>query len=224
MPVIRPCRLFLFDLDGTLIDSKADIALALNLALARMNLPPLSMDKVSEFVGEGVQKLIERALRQLTGTSSNPALIQSAAVFFQSEYETHLLDSTHLIDGAGEAINRLDWASLAVVTNKPARFARSILKGLGIEDRFCSIVGGDSAPLRKPDPQPLLMAMASCGAKPSETVMVGDSAIDVLAGKAAGVWTCGVVGGFRSRKELEAAGCDRIISSLVELADLFCPA
>jgi phosphoglycolate phosphatase len=222
MPLVRPCRLFLFDLDGTLIDSKADIALALNLALARMKLPALSMDRVSEFVGEGVQKLVQRSLLELTSASPDPGLIQSAAVSFQSEYEKHLLDSTHLIDGAREAIDRLHWASLAVVTNKPSRFARSILKGLGIEDRFCSIVGGDSASLRKPDPQPLLMAMACCGAAPSESVMVGDSAIDILAGKAAGVMTCGVVGGFRSREELEESGCDRIISSLMELPDLFC--
>jgi len=218
-----PCRLFLFDLDGTLIDSKSDIARALNLALIRMDLPPLPISKVGDFVGDGVQKLVQRTLREVGGAEPESEQVRIAVNFYQQEYEAHLLDSTHLYEGVKQALDRLYWASLAVVTNKPEHFSRRILEGLGVGDRFCAILGGDSIPQRKPDPAPLLKAMAQCGAAPSETVMVGDSAVDVRAGKAAGVFTCGVTGGFRSREELEAAGCDLIVSSLSELADHFCP-
>jgi phosphoglycolate phosphatase len=218
-----PCRLFLFDLDGTLIDSKADIAHALNLALIRLGFPPLPMSKVMDFVGEGVQKLVQRALREVAGCDPDSEQVRIAVNLYQQEYESHLLDSTCLYDGVREALDRLPWASLAVVTNKPEQFSRRILEELGVGDRFCAILGGDSIPQRKPDPAPLLKAMAQCGAVPSETVMVGDSAVDVCAGKAAGIFTCGVTGGFRSREELEAAGCDLIVSSLSELADHFLP-
>jgi phosphoglycolate phosphatase len=218
-----PCRLFLFDLDGTLIDSKSDIALSLNLALNRMGLRPLSMSKVGDFVGDGVQKLIQRTLREVTGRDPEKEAVRIAMRLYQQEYEAHLLDSTRLYDGVTEALDHLWWASFAVVTNKPERYSRRILDGLGVGKRFRAIVGGDSIQQRKPDPAPLLEAMVQCGASPSDTVMVGDSAVDVCAGKAAQVFTCGVIGGFRGRTELESAGCDLILSSFVELADYFCP-
>ncbi len=219
----HPCRLFLFDLDGTLIDSRADIACALNAALARMNLPPLPVSRVADFVGDGVQKLIQRTLSEIEGQAPNHEAVQSAAHMYLEEYEAHLLDSTRLYDGVGEALRRLWWASFAVVTNKPERFSRRILEGLGIADRFCAIIGGDSMPERKPDPAPLFKAMALCGASPAEAVMVGDSPVDIRAGKAAGVFTCGVIGGFRGRAELESARCDLILSSFAELPAHFRP-
>ncbi len=223
MPAQIPRRLFLFDLDGTLIDSKSDIARSLNAALVRMNLPALSLSKVSEFVGEGVQTLITRTLHEITGVDPGNGEVRTAMALYLEEYEAHPLDSTRLFDGVQEALKRLWWASFAVVTNKPERLSRRILDGLGVGDRFCSIVGGDSIPQRKPDAAPLLRAMAQCGASPSETVMVGDSAVDIHAGKAARVFTCGVTGGFRERNELEVAGCDLILSSLGELPDHFSP-
>ncbi len=219
----RPCRLFLFDLDGTLIDSKADIAYALNAVLIRMKLDQLPMSRIADFVGDGVQRLIQRTLREVTGAEPKHEEARLATSLYLEEYEAHLLDSTHLYDGVSEALNRLWWASFAVVTNKPERFSRHILAGLGVESRFCSIVGGDSISQRKPDPAPLQQAMNKCGAAPAETTMVGDSAVDIHAGKSAGVYTCGVTGGFRSRVELEAAGCDLILSNLAELPDYFCP-
>ncbi len=219
----RPCRLFLFDLDGTLIDSKIDIARALNAALARMGLPPLTVSRVADFVGDGVQKLIQRTLSEVAGEAPKHDAVQTAARLYLEEYEAHLLDSTHLYDGVGEALHRLWWASFAVVTNKPERFSRRILEGLGIADRFCAIIGGDSMPERKPDPAPLFRAIALCSASAAEAVMVGDSPVDIRAGKAAGVFTCGVIGGFRGRAELESAGCDLILSRFAELPDHFRP-
>ncbi len=217
----RPCNLFLFDLDGTLIDSKADITCTLNLVLARLKLPQLHESLVADFVGEGMQKLIERSLRAATGLEPERGMVQEGMALFQDEYEAHLLDRTRLFPGVKEGLDRLPWAMFAVVSNKPERFSRRILEGLGIGNRFSVILGGDSTPMRKPDPQPLYTAMNSCKAEASKTTMVGDSPVDIQAGKAAGVTTCGVVGGFRRREELEAAGCDLIICSLLELADNF---
>jgi phosphoglycolate phosphatase len=219
---MRPCRLFIFDLDGTLINSRADICFALNLALARMNLPTLPESRVADFVGEGVQKLVERSLSAATGYEPERALVETAGLLFREEYGQHLLDTTQLYAGVTEAFDRLAWASFAIATNKPEGFSRRILDGLGIGSRFCAILGGDSVRNRKPAPEALLKAMSTCNAGPSETVMVGDSRVDIEAGKAAAVTTCGILGGFRSREELEAAGCDLLIGNLIELADHFC--
>jgi phosphoglycolate phosphatase len=226
MPHSFPCArsLFLFDLDGTLVDSKADIAHSVNLALYRMHLPAVPASTVTRFVGEGVQRLIERTLRETSGSEPDPVQVEGMIKAFKMEYEKHLLDSTSLYDGVLDGLKRLWWASFAVVSNKPEKFSRRILEGLGVADRFQVILGGDSVDRRKPDPAPLIQAMLGCNAGPEDTVMVGDSAPDIIAGKAAGVITCGVTGGFGELQELEAAGCDLIVSSLAELAEYFSPA
>jgi len=177
--------------------------------------------RIADFVGEGVQKLARRALRAITGREPENDLVEGVVSFFREEYGRHLLDQTRLFPGTKEALERLPWASFAVVTNKPDVFSRRILDSLGIGDRFCAVFGGDGVERRKPDPEALLKAMSQCPAAPSETAMVGDSAVDIKAGKAAGVTTCGVVGGFRPRTELEAANCDLIIETLIELSDHF---
>ncbi len=218
---LRPCRLFIFDLDGTLIDSRADIAFALNLMLARMNMAPLHQSRIADFVGSGVPVLVERSLREVTGCEPDSELVENGIVLFKEEYGNHLLDRTRLCYGVCDALDRLAWADFAVVTNKPESFSRRILAGLGIENRLRTILGGDSVQNRKPDPEGLLKAMESCKAARSETAMVGDSAVDIKAGKAAGVATCGVLGGFRPREELETAGCDLIVQNLLELPNHF---
>jgi phosphoglycolate phosphatase len=218
-----PCRLFLFDLDGTLIDSRADIVFSLNLALKHLNVGILPESRISDFVGEGVQKLVERSLRAITGCEPDSSMTEEGIALFREEYGKHLLDRTRLYPDVKEALARLSWAKFAVVSNKPEGFSRRILEGLDLAHRFCIILGGDSTQNRKPDPESLLKAMDSCGAPPSETAMIGDSAVDIEAGKAAGVITCGVLGGFRREGELEAAACDLIVRSLLELADHFCP-
>jgi phosphoglycolate phosphatase len=218
-----PARLFLFDLDGTLIDSKGDIASSLNLALARAGLPQLPPARIAGFVGDGVQKLVERSLREaLRGEPAEPVLLRVMDLYLE-EYGRHLLDTTRLFQGVEEALASLDWAVMAVVTNKPERFSRQILDALGIGGRFRLVLGGDSTRLRKPDPAPLLEAMGRCGAGPGDTVMVGDSPVDVQAGKAAGAITCGIAADAVDRERLTAAGCDLLISDMRELTLYFRP-
>jgi len=217
----RSCRLFLFDLDGTLIDSKADIANSINLALAKLDLPPLPVSRIVDFVGKGVKKLLERVLTEIHHREPEEGIMQQGIEFFREEYGKHLLDNTCLCRNVAEALNRLSWADLAVVTNKPERYSRPILEGLEIADRFIAIFGEETTHAYKPDPAPLNIAMEFCGAFPSETVMIGDSSIDIEAGKAAGVTTCAVTGGYHSKKQLLAAGPDLIIDNLLELSSHF---
>jgi phosphoglycolate phosphatase len=223
VPALRPCRLFIFDLDGTLIDSRADIAGALSLALARLGMPGLTEAQVADFVGEGMQRLVERTLREITGHPPTDQDTRNLIALFREEYGLHLLDQTCLYPSVREALDRLAWASFAVVTNKPEAFSRRILDGLGVGKRFVAIFGGDSMQKPKPDPEAILKAMNICRVGRSETAMVGDSAIDIQAGKAAGVTTCGVTWGFRPGHELEASGCDLIIKSLIDLTAYFRP-
>ncbi len=219
----RHIKLFLFDLDGTLIDSKEDISKSVNLALDRLGLQRVAESRIAGFVGEGVQKLIQRTLRESTGSAPKPEMVSIAIPAYLEAYGQHLLDSTRLYSGVREALEMISWAKSAVITNKPETFSRRILEGLGIAGRFCAILGGDSTDRRKPDPDPLRRVMKTCRALPADTVMVGDSRVDIQAGKAAGTITCGVLGGFGTREELEAEGCDLIVANLSELPRHFHP-
>jgi phosphoglycolate phosphatase len=220
----RSCRLIIFDLDGTLIDSKLDIANSVNIALLGSGLPAIDISRIVEFVGDGMQKLIQRSLRESTGSQPNEEQIARTVGLYKTAYEQHLLDSTKLYPGVREALDQLSWARFAVVTNKPEGFSRTILAAFGVLDRFCSIIGGDSSAGRKPNPDPLRRAMSGCRVPAEESVMVGDSPTDIFAGKAAGAITCGITGGYRSAQALRDAGCDLILSSVSELPNCLIPA
>ena len=218
-----PCRLFLFDLDGTLIDSRIDIANSVSLALARMSLQDVPGSQVVEYVGEGVRKLIQRVLRAAMGGEATPEQVRRGVELFVEEYQRHSLDTTSLYPCVRETLDSLSWAHFGVVTNKLERLSRQILEGLGVLDRFCAVLGGDSTPHLKPHPASLREVMRRCKGEPNETVMVGDSPVDIHAGRAAGVITCGISQGFCGRSALEAAGCDLILDHLSELPAHFCP-
>ena len=219
----RPCRLFIFDLDGTLVDSRADLVTSLNLALARLGHPRLSSELIGGFVGEGVDKLIERAIHASTGRKPESDEIRETAQIYMDEYEGHLLDETRLRDQGAQALNALSGAELAVVTNKPENFTRRILDGLGVGNMFSIILGGDSVERRKPEPDALIYAMEFCRVAPWETVMIGDSLTDIQAGKAANTITCAILGGFRPDEELLASGSDYLINNLLQITDYLNP-
>jgi phosphoglycolate phosphatase len=223
MPLPRICRLFLFDLDGTLVDSREDIVRAVNAAMMKMGLPAISQADVIRFVGDGIEPLIQRVLRTVTGTEPAADRVSAGVNLMLEEYRLHLIDSTCLYPGVRDTLDALQQAKLGLVSNKQEELCRRILAAFGLSDRFAVVLGGDSLSRRKPDPAPILSAMSFCGISPAETVMVGDSPADILSGKAAGVFTCGISSGFRTREELQAAGSDLIVDHIADLLRHFSP-
>jgi len=215
-------RLVVFDLDGTLVDSSRDLASATNAALARVapGTPAIPVETVIGFVGEGARLLVERSLRH-AGLALEPDDVLPA--FFEC-YSERLLETTRLYPGMAEALGALAAARprapiLAVLTNKPGPFSRTILEGLGVATRFARIWGAGDVAQRKPDPAGLLQLVAELGSSPEEAWLVGDSAVDVRTGRAAGVRVAGVAWGL-DPAGMRAAGPDRQLASPAELAAL----
>ena len=208
-------RLVVFDLDGTLVDSKLDLAQSVNALREEMGLEPLPLDLIASYVGHGVTVLIERALGDLA-TEEN---VQKGLAFFLQYYHEHMLDNTRPYPGVREALEDLRARALAVLTNKPVRFSCEMLERLALAPHFVAIYGGNSFPQKKPDPFGLRKIMDDVKVTARETLIVGDSDTDVLTGRNAGVWTCGVTYGFGAHS-LEAAPPDLLLANLRELPAL----
>jgi phosphoglycolate phosphatase len=174
---------FLFDLDGTLIDSAADLATGINLLRGELQLLPLDLATVRSYVGDGATALVRRALPE--GWFSDAYLQRFLAL-----YAAHLQEQTVVYPGIGEFLARLEGKRLAVVTNKPLDFSLRLLDGLGLRRHFPVILGGESCARKKPDPLPVLEALRQLGATPESAVMIGDHHTDLRAAKAAGVRCC----------------------------------
>lgn len=185
-------RLIVFDLDGTLVDSRRDLADAANALIVERGGQPQPEDAVGRMVGEGAAMLVQRAL----GAAGLP--VDAAALpRFLELYDDRLLNTTVAYDGIPQALDALSGkAALAVLTNKPGGPSRRILDALGLSPRFTDTIGGDSAFPRKPDPSSLRHLMAAHGAGPSTTVLVGDSWVDYETARAAGAGICLVRYGF----------------------------
>lgn len=220
VPPSRPKRRLaaLFDLDGTLVETRQDIATGVNEMLAEAGLGPLSVDQVSRHVGRGSRILVSRCLQECGVPTPDPDQIDGGYSSFLRHYSDHLLDTTVPYPGIESMCERLERAGIemAIVSNKPEDPSRRILEGIGLARYFSVILGGDSLPVRKPDPAPLLHALARMG-NPEAAVMVGDSEIDIAAARAAGLPVAAVMWGFGSPEELEAAGPDRLVSDADEL-------
>lgn len=196
----RGPALMVMDLDGTLADSSDDLANALNVALASRGLLPLTKQKVLSMVGEGSMRLVGRALDEVGGDKS---LIDEVHDLFLATYSEHLVDSTRLYPGVEETLPLLsEQALLAVFSNKALRYVEPIIEALGISEHFSRVMGSDWGGPRKPDGAGLLRLCGDLEVSPSEGVMVGDGTTDILAGKAAGMYTVAVTYGFRSQEEL----------------------
>jgi phosphoglycolate phosphatase len=202
-------RLAIFDLDGTLVDSRQDLYLAVRHALAALDLPPRSLEEVVSFVGEGAARLVGRAV------APQDHLLEPALAAWRAHYAGHLLDHTRPYPGVAAALASARCA-LAVHTNKPGAMARRILEGLGLLGRFGAVVGGDEAP-RKPDPTGTLEIMARLSARPEETVLVGDSRVDLETAAAAGIRFLAVTWGFLPAAALAAAGATAFARDAAEL-------
>lgn len=204
--------LLVFDLDGTLIDSEADLAQSVNATRERLHLPPLSTPVIASYVGQGVAVLVRRAL----GAEVPEEEIEEGISFFLDYYRSHMLDHTVAYPGVYEALEALGGRSMAVLTNKPINFTRGILQGLKLLPYFTSVYGGNSFDRKKPDPVGVFRLMQESGRVAVETMMIGDSDTDVRTGKNAGVWTCGVSYGIGSNS-LANVVPDFLLNDLREL-------
>jgi phosphoglycolate phosphatase len=208
--------LIVFDLDGTLIDSRLDLANAVNAARNHMGMAPLANDRVYSYVGNGALVLIRRAL----GDAASEAEVASALEFFLRYYGEHKLDYTTLYPGVLESLDRLRAAGkkMAVLTNKPVRVSRAIVEGLGTGPYFFQVYGGNSFDFKKPHPIGIENLMREAGAGAAGTLMVGDSSVDVETARNAGVKVCGVTYGFQP-ESLEDPPPDWKVDRMEDLAD-----
>ncbi|MEO8096755.1 MAG: HAD-IIIA family hydrolase [Acidobacteriota bacterium] len=191
---MRNAELLIFDLDGTLIDSKRDLANSVNATRAWMGMGPLALDLVSTYVGNGAPMLVKRAL---PGASDQELAL--ALRYFLDYYREHMLDETTVYPGVREALDEMHDAgkSLAVLTNKPVRFSVTLLEGLNLDLHFFRIYGGNSFDEKKPHPAGIRALMKERHIEPHRTVMVGDSSVDILTARNAGTLACGVNWGFQ---------------------------
>jgi 2-phosphoglycolate phosphatase len=205
-----------FDLDGTLVDSRRDIAEAANHALEKAGLSRLSHEELESYVGDGAPLLMARAAR-LDVKDEKTALMVAD---FLDYYAEHPIDHTQLMPGTLQALEALSVLALplGVCTNKPRRTSIAVLRGLELEARFRGVVAGDDLPQRKPDPAMVVESARLLGVPVDEVVMVGDGPQDVLAGRRAGAFTVGVRGGIQAEERLLAAEPHVVIDTLAELA------
>jgi phosphoglycolate phosphatase len=209
-------ELIIFDLDGTLIDSREDLANAVNATRRHMGMEPISNERVYSYVGNGAPVLVRRSL----GEQASEADVQRALEFFLEFYREHDLDHTSLYPGVRATLDRLRDAGkrMAVLTNKPVRMSRHILEGLGVARYFFQVYGGNSFEFKKPHPAGVEALRKEAGAGREATLMVGDSSVDVLTARNAGISCCCVTYGFQPELLADPAP-DHLIDRMEELAD-----
>lgn len=217
-------EIMLFDLDGTLIDSKTDLAASINLMLVDLGRPPLSEDTIGSFVGDGVRVLVYRSL-----TATDPArqppderLHAEGIARMHSHYANQMLNATCLFPGVVDTLDFFRDKRLGVVTSKEVRFTRILLDHFRITHYFNCIVGGDTLPERKPDPKPVIEAVRLLDGQADTAVMIGDSENDINAGRGAGTRTCAACYGFRTAEQLRETSPDVMIESFDQLKEFFC--
>jgi phosphoglycolate phosphatase len=195
--------LFIFDLDGTLVDSRLDLANAVNATRGHMGMESLDNERVYTYVGNGAPVLIRRAL----GEQATEAEVQEGLEFFLEYYREHDLDYTVLYPGVKETLERLRAAGkrMAVLTNKPVRMSSAIVEGLGVGPYFFRVYGGNSFEFKKPHPIGVETLINEAGVTREATLMVGDSSVDVQTARNAGIACCGVTYGFQPETLVDPA-------------------
>jgi len=208
-------RALIFDLDGTLIDSKLDLVHSVNAMLRKLNRPELPEQTISSYVGNGAPVLVAKSL----GQDVNPEELDRALKFFLSYYEEHKMDNTCAYPGVPEALRELSSMPMAVLTNKPVRISVRILDALGLSKYFRAIYGGNSFKTKKPDPLGANTILGELGAGPHESVIVGDSEVDVQTARNAGMIAAAVNYGFGVHDRMQYPA-DLYLDQLTELAPL----
>ncbi len=216
----RSIKLVIFDLDGTLIDSRLDLIQSVNAMLQHFKHPELPGEIVASYVGDGAPMLVRRAL----GDPDDEHFFKEALEFFLSYYREHKLDHTRVYDGIPQALKHIQSngtaRQMAVLSNKPVHPSRAIVEALGLADFFVQVYGGNSFATKKPDPLGVNTLLMETSTTPEQAMIVGDSSIDVLTGRNAGITACGVTYGFAPHTLCEAPP-DVTVNSPRELAALF---
>ena len=209
-------QLVIFDLDGTLIDSKYDIAVSVNLTLRNMDLPTRSPEEIFTFVGDGIKRLL-----RLSVGEDNEARYEEALTIFREQYLAHCLDSTQLYAGLDTVLDTLQHRTKALATNKSLEYTLRILEGLGVRETFSAIECPSHPSDLKPNPVMLFRILDHVGIAPEQTVLVGDSTNDVRAAKAAGIRACAVGYGYGSQEKVLALGPDYYCENPQDLLTVF---
>ncbi|WP_417421968.1 phosphoglycolate phosphatase [Halomonas sp.] len=219
--ILHGKRLVAFDLDGTLIDSVPDLAVAVQLALGKLDLPLPTEERVRDWVGNGAPVLVERALTWALGHPPEENFQARALDTFMEYYAAAPNALTTLYPGVKTALEALHRAgfTFALITNKPEQFIKPILEHFGLLEWFSLWVGGDTLAEKKPSPLPLLYIAKACNVAPSECLMVGDSRHDIEAGKAAGFATLALPYGYNHGDPIELSQPDVVLSSLLALLE-----
>ncbi len=214
---MKPVSLIIFDLDGTLVNTLEDITASVNFTLGRLGRPPIPLETVRGYVGDGLATLLSRAL------GGHSELLDDAVGIYTVHHSRNLVVRSRLYPGVRETLEHFRSIPLAVISNKTGDFIRPLLEGLGIDGFFRMVIGADGGLPLKPAPDSILHIMAALGVARERTVIVGDGSTDMRAGRAAGVTCCAAAWGFRSEDVLREAGADLVVHSMPELDRLFRP-
>ncbi|NLD68964.1 MAG: phosphoglycolate phosphatase [Limnobacter sp.] len=211
----------IIDLDGTLLDTVADLAAGINAMLDEFGRDELSIERVAAYVGKGTEVLVHRALTGRLDGRAEPALAEKGVEVFYRHYARENGRQARVYPGVREglAAMRERGLRLACVTNKPQVFSDALLQRTGLADSFEIVVGGDALPRRKPDPLPMLHACDRLGIAPRQMLAIGDSVNDAAAARAAGIPVLVVPYGYNEGRPAESIDADGIVSSLAEVSD-----
>lgn len=208
-------NVLIFDFDGVIIDSRDDIAGAVEYSLKHFGRPPLSRDEIISYIGWGADNLIRSCFK-----GCDDEVIREAISFYKKYYLDNSVKETKLYKNVEETLDFFKGKKIALVTNKPEDISLSILDKLGVADRFNIVIGPESLKKLKPDPEGILKVLDAFGEDPKKTIMIGDTYTDVEAGKAAGTYTCGVTYGIGSTEDLLKASPDYIVDDIIKLTDI----
>ena len=215
--------IILCDLDGTLVDSVPDLAWCTNAMLRRLTLPEHPEALIRNWVGNGLNTLLKRALTGTMNEEPDPNLLGTANALFRVLYEQHTCQHSRLYEGVKHGLSwlRAQKIRLACVTNKDERFTLPVLRTLGIAHYFDIVISGDSLAHKKPHPEPLLHAAAYFGVTPANAIMIGDSVNDVKASRAAGFRIICTSYGYNHGMDIRTTEPDAVIDNFIELENLF---
>lgn len=207
--------MILYDLDGTLVDTRQDIVNAATHMLAHFGKPPVSAETIHAYVGRGMPNLVRDCLQ-----TQDESVVDQGMQIYRKFYGEHLMDHSRLYPKTVDLLRYFENRPQAVVTNKPTPFSDDLLRGLKIHDRFTRVVSGNSGYPKKPDPTSVLEVVREAGINPQDTVFVGDSPVDVITGKSAGMFTVALAQGFVPKPLLVDSQPDVLLDSLEEFWQL----